>query len=311
MPTNQAALENDHPISREEDTETLLILHSLLRKAITKHQSARLELFYYLQFQNEETNSSFNQEALIENLKVTSVLEKVTTEDVSDHSLYQALIKQENQLLSHVKTILNAVHSNQLSATVFRQLLLKFRRFDIVASRFEQGITSSLTNVDELTGLLNRVAMELDIEREQAQAKRTGKPLSLAMLDADLFKVVNDDYGHHFGDYVLETLADCFEENIRPRDRAYRYGGEEFLILLPETTAEEAHEVMERLRKETAATTIESNEISIVQTVSIGVALLEPDEAYEQGIERADKALYQAKENGRNQVVVFNGVRLD
>lgn len=293
-----------HPISRDDDTETLLIMHTLFRKAVAKHQATRLELFFYLQFYTQENSASFNQEELLENLKMTTELNKVTTQSVSDHSLYQTLMKQEQQLIAQVQTTLAAAQNRHLTETVFRQLLVKIRRFDIVVSRFDQGITSSLTNVDELTGLLNRVAMEQDIEREQAQAQRTGKPLSIAMLDADHFKAVNDDYGHNFGDQVLEVLADRFEENIRPRDRAYRYGGEEFIILLPETSTSQAGEVMERLRQKTAATRIESTEASLMQTVSIGVSQLASDENYEAAIERADKALYKAKESGRNQVII-------
>ncbi len=103
--------------------------------------------------------------------------------------------------------------------------------FNRVADRLSAGNTTSMTDVGELTGLLNRAAMERDLEREQAHALRTGRRFTIAMVDTDHFKKVNDDYGHSFGDVVLEILAERFVESIRLRDRVYRYGEEEFLVL--------------------------------------------------------------------------------
>lgn len=123
------------------------------------------------------------------------------------------------------------------------------------------------------------------------------------MVDADHFKKVNDDYGHSFGDVVLEELADRFETSLRPRDRIYRYGGEEFLVVLPDTGLHQAEKVMERIRIRCSERPVSEEEISITQTVSIGLTEVNIDEEIDSAIERADEALYQAKESGRNRLV--------
>ena len=177
------------------------------------------------------------------------------------------------------------------------------QRLDIAINHFDMAITAALIDVDELTGLLNRTAMDRDLKRELAQSKRTGKLLCLAMVDADHFKKVNDDYGHNFGDTVLEELADRFEAGLRPRDRIYRYGGEEFLVSLPDTALQQAKKVMERIRIRCSERPVSEEEISITQTVSIGLTEVNIDEEIDSAIERADEALYQAKESGRDQVI--------
>jgi diguanylate cyclase (GGDEF) domain len=129
--------------------------------------------------------------------------------------------------------------------------------------------------------------------------------VSLALIDGDNFKDINDNYGHNFGDYVLEELADCFEKYTRPTDHVFRYGGEEFLVLLPNTSLKKAESVMNRLREEVAKLPFYEDGISITQTVSVGIACLPYDQDPDEAIERADEALYKAKETGRNKVVLW------
>jgi diguanylate cyclase (GGDEF)-like protein len=174
--------------------------------------------------------------------------------------------------------------------------------FDRIADRLDSGIITSLTDIDELTGLLNRTAMLRDLDREQAQARRTGRPFTVAMVDADHFKKVNDDHGHVFGDVCLETLAERFVESIRPRDQVYRYGGEEFLVLLPDTPLARAKPVLERLRKRACEHAISDGETTINLSVSVGAAEAASDEEASTAIDRADAALYRAKEAGRNRL---------
>jgi diguanylate cyclase len=150
--------------------------------------------------------------------------------------------------------------------------------------------------------LLNRAAMERDLEREQAHALRTGRCFTIAMVDAGHFKKVNDDYGHSFGYVVLEILAERFFESIRPRDRVYRYGGEEFLVLLPDLQLYQARSVLERFRQRACGHEISDGETAITQTVSIGTAESAGDEPIPTVIERADAAMYRAKQSGRNRI---------
>jgi diguanylate cyclase (GGDEF)-like protein len=212
-------------------------------------------------------------------------------------------MSRQTELLARSQTVLSVVAEGKLDSSLFRSLINAMQRFDIAINRFDIGITSSLTDVDELTGLLNRTAMDRDLKRELAQARRTGKPLCLAMIDADQFKKVNDDYGHSFGDTVLEELASRFEASLRPRDRIYRYGGEEFLVTLPDTGLDQAAKVMDRLRVRSSEQPVSEDDISITQTVSIGLTEVNTDEAIDTAIERADEVLYRAKESGRDRVI--------
>lgn len=291
------------PLTREEDGDILLILHSALRKAVAKHQASRLELFYQLQFPGSATAHDPIENLLQGGLDVMPSLEKVMTELVAEHPLFQEVSFRQGDLLAQIPPVLLAAAEGRLTASSFRPLIKAMQRLDIAINRFDMAITAALTDVDELTGLLNRTAMDRDLKRELAQAKRTGKPLCLAMVDADHFKKVNDDYGHSFGDTVLEELADRFEAGLRPRDRIYRYGGEEFLVSLPDTALQQAEKVMERIKIRCSERPVSEEEISITQTVSIGLTEVNIDEEIDSAIERADEALYQAKESGRDQVI--------
>lgn len=155
----------------------------------------------------------------------------------------------------------------------FRSLAAAIRRLDRALDRFYAALTVSLTGVDELTGLFNRAAMERDLGRELAHAQRNHSPLCVAMVDADHFKKLNDSLGHAFGDTVLEELAIRFEASLRPHDRVYRYGGEEFLVMLPETSLRDAIRVIDRLREAVSETVIAEGGNEVSQTGSAGVAL--------------------------------------
>jgi diguanylate cyclase len=172
------------------------------------------------------------------------------------------------------------------------------------ADRLISGVTSSMTDMDELTGLLNRRAMERDLGDAIDSLDTSEQGIAVAMVDADHFKRVNDELGHAFGDLVLETLATRFEETLRNQDRVYRYGGEEFLVLMPETTAPEAQAIMDRLRRDAFAQDISDGNHSIRISVSAGVTQIQPSDDMTSVLQRADQAMYQAKEAGRNRVVL-------
>ena len=160
-----------------------------------------------------------------------------------------------------------------------------------------------LATHDDLTGLVNRRRMTelLTVERERCE--RSGRPLVLALLDLDLFKRVNDQHGHAVGDAVLCAFAQGVEKNLRSTDVLARWGGEEFLLLLPETDAGGAELLLERLRAEVASLHIACPAGHVGITVSAGLAVSLPGQPVERVIECADEALYQAKEQGRNRVV--------
>ena len=154
---------------------------------------------------------------------------------------------------------------------------------------------------DQLTGTLNRHAFMDELVRDTHRADRTGSPMSLAMIDIDHFKRINDRYGHSVGDRTLKTLVDLMRTNLRASDVLARYGGEEFVLLMPDTTEQQAYEAIERLREHIGTSRFPDFEESI--SVSAGVAEREPDEPPGKWIDRADAALYAGKEGGRNKTI--------
>ncbi len=161
--------------------------------------------------------------------------------------------------------------------------------------------------LDALTGFYNRRQLEERIKQETSSAKRQHRNLCAIMTDIDYFKKVNDTYGHATGDLVLKTVSREIKNQLRDYDVAGRYGGEEFVILLPFTKLEEAQMVGERLRKAVASKKIDISKLcpdkeNISVTISLGVAEYKGEKDF---IENADKALYKAKESGRNKVVVY------
>ena len=164
-------------------------------------------------------------------------------------------------------------------------------------------ILERLAASDSLTELDNRRCFFDKAGAEVERARRYGHPLSLQMLDIDHFKAINDRYGHVAGDRVLVALAGILRANLRHSDVAARLGGEEFAILLPETTIDDAFVHAERIRQGVAALSIRRGSDRLTVTVSIGVAAMAGgDNSIEPALMRADNCLYRAKEDGRNRI---------
>ncbi|MES2127364.1 MAG: GGDEF domain-containing protein [Pseudomonadota bacterium] len=163
---------------------------------------------------------------------------------------------------------------------------------------------SELVREDQLTGSLNRRGLDDVFERETSRSDRRGTPLCIAMLDLDDFKRLNDNYGHLAGDAALKHLVKIVKGTLRSIDVIARFGGEEFLILLPETTVEAASATMTRLQRELTKHFFMHDNEKVLITFSAGVALRVPNEDQASLVQRADKAMYQAKQTGKNRVVV-------
>lgn len=164
--------------------------------------------------------------------------------------------------------------------------------------------TSELVRHDPLTGALNRKGLDEALAREIARARRHGSPLCLALLDVDNFKQLNDTYGHRAGDDALRHLFSVIREAVRPQDAVGRYGGEEFLIVLPDTDTEQAAAVVVRLQRELTRRFFLANSQKLLITFSAGIARLHADEDPQLAIDRADKAMYAAKRAGKNRVLI-------
>jgi diguanylate cyclase (GGDEF)-like protein len=161
-----------------------------------------------------------------------------------------------------------------------------------------------MAHKDPLTQLGNRSAYESAIETEISRAERHGAGLCMLVVDIDHFKSINDSYGHLAGDQVLKQVARCLEQTLRKEDQVFRYGGEEFVVLLSATDLPNARLTAERLRMQLEALNIKALEFTIPVTASIGVAEWQKGELGNTLFHRADQALYQAKQKGRNRVVV-------
>ncbi|MYN44263.1 diguanylate cyclase [Pseudoduganella sp. FT93W] len=163
---------------------------------------------------------------------------------------------------------------------------------------------SELVREDQLTGSLNRRGLDDVFERETARSDRRGTPLCIAILDLDDFKKLNDTYGHIAGDGALKHLVKIVKDTLRSMDVIARFGGEEFLILMPETTVEAATSTMTRLQRELTKHFFLHDNEKVLITFSAGVALRRPNEDQTELVKRADKAMYTAKQTGKNRVVV-------
>ncbi|HEC75530.1 MAG TPA: GGDEF domain-containing protein [Methylophaga aminisulfidivorans] len=166
---------------------------------------------------------------------------------------------------------------------------------------YKKALASAL--FDELTNLGNRAAYENSLQREIDIAKRQKTPLSMIVLDIDNFKVINDSYGHANGDRALKMLADTVVHTMRNSDITYRYGGEEFVLLLANTAISDAMIAAERIREAVSQIVCQDNKSTFQFTISVGIAELNEKEQGYHLFERADMALYEAKRAGKNQIV--------
>lgn len=165
-----------------------------------------------------------------------------------------------------------------------------------------------LSFFDALTGIFNRRQIVKTLENELERQKRYKNPFSLILIDVDFFKKVNDNYGHLFGDLVLKKMTKVILEVLRTTDTFGRYGGEEFLIILPYTDMRQAQEVANRIRTKVKNTPFyyEEDNLNLQITVSMGISQYEDGENEDDILARADKALYRAKYQGRDQIVCFD-----
>lgn len=182
--------------------------------------------------------------------------------------------------------------------------LIRIYVLDITQRKRAEAEIHLLTTTDSLTGIANRREFSAILAREVDRAKRYGTPMSLAMYDLDYFKRVNDTFGHDVGDYVLQTVTGLVKENIRANDVVARWGGEEFMVLMPQSDVQAARNASEKLRLAIAAHHFDK--VGSL-TASFGVAAFEPQDDLNSLLKRVDDALYRAKEQGRNRVEILAG----
>lgn len=217
-------------------------------------------------------------------------------------------VNQLNELLEEVLRETRDVQSSTLRS---RQEVLAARQKVDDAERKVAQLENELQQVSEkiqtdyLTGTLNRRGLQEAFDRELAIADREKTPTSVALLDIDNFKELNDNFGHKAGDDVLTSLARLIKETVRPGDSVARYGGEEFLILLPNADIDQATTVLTRLQRALTKHFFMHDNCKVLITFSTGVTRHLPGETQDDVIARADSALYQAKRTGKNRVVAI------
>lgn len=194
-----------------------------------------------------------------------------------------------------------------ISITDYEHFVTTLKRLHLETSTILHELKDALSNLDPLTGTPGRVGMLTKLREQQELVKRKIHSCAIAMMDLDHFKAVNDEYGHVIGDKVLTNIARYIMTHLRPYDKIFRYGGEEFLICLPDTDLQAGHNIVDRLREELGSFSHTATGKAIFHvTVSFGVALMDPDLPVEQSLDRADKALYVAKAMGRNRAITWN-----
>ncbi|BCJ91130.1 PleD family two-component system response regulator [Terrihabitans soli] len=198
--------------------------------------------------------------------------------------------------------LVRPIDRNELVARVMTQVRRK-RYADRLRTNVQQSMELALT--DSLTGLYNRRYMETHLETLIEKASQTERPLALVLIDIDHFKPINDTYGHDAGDEVLRQFSTRLQSSVRGIDLACRYGGEEFVVVMPDADLSVARAVGERLRRNIAAEQfpVSKGVKKIDVTISVGIAMRREGDAADTILKRADEALYQAKRDGRNRVV--------
>lgn len=213
-------------------------------------------------------------------------------------------MRSTNGVRVNGRTVANKVlHGGEkvlVGRTVFR-----FERRDSFDAAF-YGRLQQLATTDPLTGVGNRLAMAQEMERQESERIRYDRPYTLLVVDVDHFKRVNDRWGHATGDQVLRKVAGAVLANLRDSDRAFRYGGEEFVVILAETRLDGAVALAERIREGVEAAQIRYEEDVVRVTVSVGIAEASADDV----LDHADRALYRAKRAGRNRVRAAPAPRL-
>jgi diguanylate cyclase len=194
-----------------------------------------------------------------------------------------------------------------ISIEDYERFVTALKRMRLEIATLQHELQGALSNLDPLTGTPSRNGMLTSLREQRELVHRDVHRCIVAMMDLDHFKAVNDTYGHAVGDRVLVNAARYVMRHLRPYDKVFRYGGEEFLICLPDTDLETGRGIIDRLRAELGALTQEADgRPTFHVTVSFGLTLLDPGISVEESIDRADKALYVAKRTGRDRTVTWD-----
>ncbi|MBI3901326.1 MAG: diguanylate cyclase [Nitrosomonadales bacterium] len=277
----------------ERNLRDAIIKQHLLRESLTDAKSTLKNLMAtFIDRLGELTESTGDYHAKIADYsqKIGGADNLAELSHLLDDIMHDTRVIQDSAQRSHEELLVTRKQAQEAEERV-RQL------------ERELAEASEKMHEDQLTGALNRRGMDETLEREINRADRQQSPVSLALLDIDNFKRLNDTLGHQAGDHALVHLTSVIKETLRPTDAVARYGGEEFLIIMPDTGLEDAMATISRLQRELTKKFFLHNNERLLITFSAGVALRNADEGADLVIGRADKAMYHAKQTGKNRVV--------
>jgi len=201
------------------------------------------------------------------------------------------------------KLLLKSQAGESVTSTDYNAFIEQAIDFKLAIRGLQNKIIDELCVIDHLTGTFNRHSMSIKLAQEHDRVSRKGSCCALAMIDIDHFKLVNDTYGHAIGDQVLRGIAERFGNQLRSYDYLFRYGGEEFLVCLPDSDSSSAEQLMERLRFSLETTPLRLEDgLELPITASFGISHITADKTIEDALSEADRALLYAKSSGRNRV---------
>lgn len=216
------------------------------------------------------------------------------------------LIQDVDEIFRHTRVTTKALSNRVLRIKFLLQIRKNVSQIITLLRELFEEVSRHEVGMDVLTKLLNRRFLPTIFKREIAQAKRAATPLSVLVIDVDKFKQINDTWGHHTGDEILRKVSSAFYDNVRSNDYVFRYGGDEFVIILTEATEFDTTRIAERIRGRVEKTVIKSPGGEVIPlSLSIGAAMFSGHPDYERLIQAADEALYIAKKKGRNCVELW------
>jgi len=297
--------------NRIDDTSYLMKHLADEFNAIVAEKKKQLEFSFYLTtlflivmlFLSIMTSWLLNRSIILPVRKITNALSALARGEYD----YRFTSSFGNDELSTMIDSYEYCRSSLLKSEVKSTIRFQRKDINLLSATYEKERYAKEASIDPLTGALNRRKFSEIANIIIGQSQRYNHPLSIMMLDIDFFKKVNDTYGHANGDTVLQEFVQTCQKCIRETDILARFGGEEFLILMPETDARKAMELAERIRKNISELTISTDGGNISLTVSIGVANWKKELSSSELENLADKALYEAKSTGRNRVVELIG----
>ncbi|HYN39469.1 MAG TPA: diguanylate cyclase, partial [Rhodospirillales bacterium] len=230
-----------------------------------------------------------------------------SNEFIRRHPEYERAVRQHREVYGLARVLCNAVETDRpIDPADYAAFADAIARLDRSLEALVKELWDLLRYTDPLTGIATRYAMLPRLHEEHQRVRRTGLTSSVCMVDLDHFKQVNDTWGHHAGDAVLEAVSGYLVHNLRRYDQVCRYGGEEFVLMLPNTEPEQAVPIVDRLRRGLAELRVPVGDRTLQITASFGIAPLLADQPIAASIERADRAMYAAKRAGRDRVRVWS-----